>query len=217
MPEDAKSPAFPDPTELWKQWYETSASMWSRLMDGSAAKTQSTFPDPFTVFKQWYEATSGIWSRLADDVVANQEILRASSDFLDSYARLYRALRTGNEEYWHNLQLPTRSDIARVADLVVSLEEKVDSIDDALDDLSEQVKMDDGRVAIEKRIDRLEQRLEHVAKEQQSASAATVKEMQKRLDAVERKLDRVLEMLKTPGGAETPARRKVQKPVEAEA
>ncbi len=220
MPEEANSPAFPDPNELWKQWYDTSATMWSRFMDGNAAKTQPSFPDPFTVFKQWYEATSDVWTKMADDVVANQEVLKASSEFLDSYARLYRALRRGNEEYWHNLQLPTRSDIARVADLVVSLEEKVDRIDDAFDDLSERLAQDEANSAIEKQLAQLEQRLEQVTKGQQASSAATVKELQGRLDAVERKLDSVLEMLKaqgSKGASSQTARRKTQKPAGAKA
>lgn len=212
MPEEVNFPAFPDPTELWKQWYEASATMWSRLTDGKDAKAQPSFPDPFTVFKQWYDTTSAMWSRMAEDVNANEEVLKASSQFLDSYARLYRMLRRGNEEYWHNLQLPTRSDIARVADLVVSLEEKVDRLDDAFDDLSQRVARADATgAAIEQRLAQLVQHLEQVAQDQQ-AGAATVRELQQRLDTVEYKLNGAAEKAGREAPPAAPARSRARKP-----
>jgi len=175
MPEEPKSPSFPDPTEMWKQWYETSANMWSRMMDGSAAKTEPPPADPFAFIKQWYDASSEAWSKMAGDVIANEEFLKAASEFLSSYARLYRSLRHNDEEYWHNLQLPTRSDVARVAELVVALEEKVDRIDETIDDFGARAgKVDD----------------------------AAAKELQRRIDTIERKLDSLLEMVKKQGASQ---------------
>ena len=92
------------------------------------------------------------------------------------------------------MQLPTRSDIARVAGLVVSLEEKVDTIEDALEGLKE-------RFA------------------QAETSKAGDGRLEKRLQQIERKLDTLLATLKNDEAKVNPeapplgngARRKVQK------
>lgn len=167
MPGEPNPPSFPDPTEMWKQWYETSANMWSRMMDGSVAQNEPPPANPFDFIKQWYDASSEAWSKMADDVMANEEFLKAASEFLSSYARLYRSLRHNNEEYWHNLQLPTRGDVARVAELVIALEEKVDSIDDTLDGLAQ----------LGQRLDTVERKLDSIletVKAQKSAPPKAV-------------------------------------------
>jgi len=166
MPDETNPPSFPDPTEMWKQWYETSANMWSRMMDGSIAKNEPPPADPFAFIKQWYDANSEAWSKMADDVIANEEFLKAASEFLSSYARLYRSLRHNNEEYWHNLQLPTRGDVARVAELVVALEEKVDGIDETIDDLAH----------LGQRLDAVEHKLDSLVEMIKKQSASRPKE-----------------------------------------
>jgi hypothetical protein len=165
MPGEPNPASFPDPTEMWKQWYETSANMWSRMMDGSITKNEPPFADPFAFIKQWYEASSEAWSKMADDVMANEEFLKAASEFLSSYARLYRSLRHNNEEYWHNLQLPTRGDVARVAELVVALEDKVDGIDDTLDDLAQ----------LKQRLDVIERKLDSLVETMKAQKSASPK------------------------------------------
>ncbi len=60
--------------------------------------------------------------------------METTTPLLESYASFFKTFRRANEEFFQNLQLPTRSDIARIAELVIALEEKVDQIDDALDD-----------------------------------------------------------------------------------
>src|SRR5579884_2165301 len=86
---------------------------------------KETFPlDPFTFFREWYNATSETWSKAAENVVGSDQFMEFNKRFLESYSTFYKTFRQANEEYFRNLQLPTRSDIARVAELIVALEEK---------------------------------------------------------------------------------------------
>src|SRR5947209_13414074 len=91
-------------------------------------------PDPFTFFREWYNATSETWSKAAEEAVGSEQFMELNKRFLESYSAFYKTFRLANEEYFRNLQLPTRSDITRVAELVVALEEKVDRIEDTLED-----------------------------------------------------------------------------------
>ena len=93
--------------------------------------------DPFTFYKQWYDAISETWSKVVGDLIGTEEFTKASSEFLKNYLNFVKSSRRMNEEYFKNLQIPTLSDIARVAEQIVLLEDKVDKIEDAIEDLSD--------------------------------------------------------------------------------
>src|SRR5260370_9800894 len=63
--------------------------------------------------------------------------MQMASQFLGSYTSFARTFHRGSEEYFSNLQLPTRSDIARVAELVINVEEKVDQLDLAFEGIED--------------------------------------------------------------------------------
>ncbi len=193
MSEEENTQRAMDPTELWKQWYETSSNQWLEMMEEARAKMlagESLPADPFTFFKQWYEATSETWSKVVGDVIGTEKFVEATSRFLESYTSFARTLRRTNEEYFRNLQLPTRSDIARVAELVVALEEKVDRIEDAFEEFQEgpQVAISEVVEGLAKRLDRVESKLDKVlaaleknaAKASRSTSATPRKTQEKK-------------------------------------
>ena len=117
-------------------------------------------------------------------LLEREEFLEPSSRFLQSYASFYKVFRRNSEEYLKNLQLPVRSDITRIAGLVVNLEEKVDRIEEVLEDF------------------------EYGYAE--PATGESIKEVENRLDRVEGKLDRLLAALE---GAQERRRRQVAETV----
>jgi polyhydroxyalkanoic acid synthase PhaR subunit len=147
-----------DPQMAWKQWIDTTmenwrkitelggdplglTTRWMKLMEGARATFMAgnSPADPFTFFKQWYDASSETWAKVVEEAIGSDEFQRLNSRFLENYASFAKAFRRASEEYLKALQLPTRSDITRVAELVVSLEEKVDKIEDGLDDFEDAV------------------------------------------------------------------------------
>jgi polyhydroxyalkanoic acid synthase PhaR subunit len=172
--------------EAWKEFNESASRMWPQKPQGSqelAADPYGMFQswqqyfdtttqgganisgDPFTIFKQWYDATSESWSKTVGEAVATEQFAEAISRFLDSYTSFNIMFRRANEQYFSNLQLPTRSDIARVATLIVNLEEKVDRIEDTLMDVrdgSPPPTIDTAISKLEARLNRLERKLERV-------------------------------------------------------
>ena len=143
-----------------------------------------SFPkDPLEFAVQWYNATNGPFGEFVQDVVEREEFLEASSRWMQNYASLYRIFSRQSEEYLRNLQIPVRSDISRIAGLIVALEDKVDRIEEAFEDFEY-----------------------GYAK---PATAEEVGELDKRLDRVEGKLDRLLTALENGpaqnGGSDAPA------------
>jgi len=179
----------PEAGDVWRRWFELSADSWrkSAEMGQSAMELLPRWmqmldeartnllaggvppSDPLQLATQWYNATSGPFSDFVGDVIEREEFLEPSSRFLQNYASFYKVFKRNSEEYLKNLQLPVRSDITRIAGLVVNLEEKVDRIEEVLEDF------------------------EYGYAE--PATGESVKALEERLDRVEGKLDRLLEAL----------------------
>jgi polyhydroxyalkanoic acid synthase PhaR subunit len=178
-----------DVGDLWQRWFEMTSDSWRKgaevgqsamellprwmqmLDEARTNLLAGGVPpsDPLQLATQWYNATSGPFSDFVGDVIEREEFLEPSSRFLQSYASFYKVFKRNSEEYLKNLQLPVRSDITRIASLVVNLEEKVDRIEEVLEDF------------------------EYGYAE--PATSESVQQLENRLDRVESKLDRLLAAL----------------------
>ncbi len=199
-----------DITAIWQRWFEATIDIWRKasqtasdplgitnkwlgMMEEAQAKLQKgevPYTEPFTFFRDWYNATNETWSKFIEEYIGSEQFMETSTPFLESYASFFKTFRRANEEFFKNLQLPTRSDIARIAELVIALEEKVDQLDDSLDSLNdsqskavtqETVNSIVGQLhALESKMDLLPATL---------AQNQTVESLNQRLAGVEGKLD----------------------------
>lgn len=156
--------------EILPRWMQMLEEAHNNLLAAGRAPT-----DPLQLATQWYNATSGPFSDFVGDVLEREEFLEPSSRFLQNYASFYKVYKRNSEEYLKNLQLPVRSDITRVAGLIVNLEDKIDRIEEVLEDF------------------------EYTSAK--PATADSVQALEKRLDRVEGKLDRLLTALENSNGA----------------
>jgi polyhydroxyalkanoic acid synthase PhaR subunit len=192
----------PEVYDLWRRWFEMISDSWQKSAELNQAAMEilprwmrmldeartnlvaggAPPSDPLQLVTQWYNATSGPFSAFLGDVIEREEFLEPSSRFLQNYASFYKVFKRNSEEYLKNLQLPVRSDITRVAGLLVNLEEKVDRIEEVLEDF------------------------EYGYAE--PATSESVEELGARLERVEGKLDRLLAALENNvqnGGAQDAA------------
>jgi polyhydroxyalkanoic acid synthase PhaR subunit len=201
-----------DAKEAWNQWYEATTGTWAKaaelggdplgltaqwleMMEENRAKILAggTIPaDPFAFFKQWYDASNETWSKVVADVIADEKFVENASQFMESYTSYYMATRRANEDYFRNLQLPTRSDLARVAEIIVALEEKVDRLDEAFDDIED----GSSQLATKEAIEELEERVSRVEKKLDALSSVLEKleideKLAKQTDRIDKKLDKV--------------------------
>ena len=176
--------------ELWKRWFETMvmsrggveeaenhfsgamASLWSEMAEDASAEILSDggLPeDPLRSFVRWYNDTEERWSEEANEFLRKDEVLEQAGRSLEGYARSYAESRRVSEEGLKMFRLPTSSDVARVARLVVVVENKVDRIEEAFE--------------------------EFVYGDDEPATAEAVGSLQERMDRLEGKMDRVLAAL----------------------
>jgi polyhydroxyalkanoic acid synthase PhaR subunit len=178
--------------ELWRRWFEATAGLrseaseadngfmdhmaplWKEMADDVSAKMlsgESLPEDPVRFFVQWYNETEERWSETADELLRRDENLESMGRFFETYARSEAELRHASEEGLKNSRVPTRSDVARVAKLVVVVENKVDRIEEALEELA------------------------HGDSVPAMAAGAAVTGLEERMDRLEGKMDRILAAL----------------------
>ena len=232
---DAVAGQVAEAQNLWKQWFEANQDFWQKatkvgeeavdlaprwfaMLDqirNNLLSAEGYPTDPLQFATRWYNATSGPLSDFVGDLIEREEILDVSSQFLQNYASFYKVFRRNSEEYLKNLSLPVRSDVTRVAGLVVALEDKMDRLEEAFEDFeygyaspatAESVQ------GIEERIGRLEDSLGRVeGGTSDAATADSVSGLEKRLDDVEGKLDQILTALQnTPQNGSTPTEASLQ-------
>jgi polyhydroxyalkanoic acid synthase PhaR subunit len=169
---------------LWQQWFESATASWQRALGVTAEavdlapkwaealeKTRRNFveaegfpTDPLQFVTRWYNATSGPFGEFVGELIEREDLLGASSQSFSHFASFYRVFRRNQEEYLRALRFPVRSDIERVAGLVVNLEAKVDRIEETIEDFVDGQQeagaaSDETSSGIEERVGRLEGRL----------------------------------------------------------
>jgi len=232
---DAAAGQAAEVRNLWNQWFQASQESWQKSIALGQEAVELTprwigtldqirnnllsaegYPtDPLQLSTRLYNATNGPVSDFLGDLLEREEILDVSSQFLQNYASFSKVFRRNSEEYLKNLSLPVRSDITRVAGLVLALEEKIDDLEDAFEGF------EDGQAAIqaasdqapsgnagslasiEEHITGLENKLESISNSAdaspEAASADAVDSLEKRLDNVEGKIDQILAALERSG------------------
>jgi hypothetical protein len=174
----------PGAAQLLQTWLDATAGFWSTaavmsaqtaalggewlkvLAEAGARGASMALPaDPFALLRQWYEAISPASAQAADEMLHSTGFVEAAARFMDLYATAYAVQRRQAEAYLQSLRVPTRSDIARVAGLVVALEEKVDRIEDALADapaVASATSVDEVARTLEERLSRLEEKVDRL-------------------------------------------------------
>ena len=190
--------------ELWRRWFETMIGaleegagpqnglaggmtpLWEEMageLRDEMLSERDPPEDPIRHFVRWYQANSERWSEAADQHLRKEEVLEAAGHFFETYAHSHKQFRQFSEEGLKNLRVPTRSDVARVAKLVVVVEDKVDRIEEAFE--------------------------EFIHGDSEPATAAAVGSLEERMDRLEGKMDRILDALEklgASGDGESPSR-----------
>lgn len=188
--------------KLWKRWFEAMAGpqrgvteakdgllgsvapLWAEMAEDISAEMHSeeALPeDPLRFFLRWYNDTNERWSKAADELLREDETVESIGRSFETYARSYKEFRRVAEEGLKNLRVPTSSDVARVAKLVVVVENKVDRIEEAFE--------------------------EFIYGDSRPATAGAVGNLEERMDRLEGKMDRILaalEHLEGAGGQDLP-------------
>ena len=100
--------------------------------EGNSQPTSRGAGDPFELWRQIYETNERAWNAVLERTVNNPAFAESSGKILETFLSAQKTVRDNMRSYLEQINLPTREDIARLGELIVSLEEKVDQLDDRL-------------------------------------------------------------------------------------
>jgi polyhydroxyalkanoic acid synthase PhaR subunit len=89
--------------------------------------------DPFEIWRQMYDANERAWTAALEQAMGSREFGESSGKLLETLLAAQKSVRDNMRTYLETMNVPTREDIARLGELVVGLEEKVDQVIDRLD------------------------------------------------------------------------------------
>jgi hypothetical protein len=193
---------FTDPAELWKNWNETTTSMVSSLRN----RERQVYRDPFglyylwmkpiTFFEQWHDATSAMYAWMAKNMMNSRWFLGAHYPFIETYMNMAQAPQLPNEVTFQKRQIPIGLDLAHVTKLVVSLEERVYTIEDAIVVNLEDKATDQVVEGLVENVQRIEGKLDALdARFSILQQVRMIGDLAERMERVEDKLNRLLAAL----------------------
>jgi BMFP domain-containing protein YqiC len=96
--------------------------------------------DAFEVWRRLYDTNERAWSAALEQTMASPEFGESSGKLLETMLAAQKSVRDNMRTYLETMNLPTREDIARLGELVIGLEEKIDQLADRLDLIEEAVR-----------------------------------------------------------------------------
>lgn len=105
-------------------------------------KTEQAGPttDPFEVWREMYDANERAWTSALEGAMSSPEYDEASGKLLETMLAAQKSIRNNMRTYLETMNVPTREDIARLGELVIGLEEKIDQLTDRFDAIEQTVR-----------------------------------------------------------------------------
>ncbi len=91
--------------------------------------------DPYEVWRQLYETNERAWSAALEQAMGGPEFGESSGKLLETLLAAQKSSRDNMRVYLETMNVPTREDIARLGELVIGLEEKIDQLADRFDSI----------------------------------------------------------------------------------
>ncbi len=87
-------------------------------------------PDPFALWRQWYEQQQQAWGKGLADTTGSEAFAEMQGKMLETFLAFQKTMRDTSRAQLEALGLATRDDVARLGEIVLGLEEKIDELTD---------------------------------------------------------------------------------------
>lgn len=102
--------------------------------------SQTPGADLFQAWKALYDQYETTWTKATQEILESETFTKSLSQTREQYLSGRKVSKETMERYWESLRVPTKTDVARVAGMINSLENKIDALEDAHDTLVAQLK-----------------------------------------------------------------------------
>ena len=109
--------------------------------------------DPITMWKTFYEQTDANWTGAIQEMLKKESFSEGMGENLNHYLQAQKLMNEKTETFLKSANMPTRSEVADVASLVINVGSKLEELDDALEEEINQLKI--AVSILDKKIDKL--------------------------------------------------------------
>ena len=102
--------------------------------------TKSMSFDPFAMWKTFYEQTEANWTGAIHETLKKESFSEGMGEIQNYYLQAQGLTNDTTETLLKSVNLPTRSEVADVATLVINLESKLDDFEDGVGEELNQLK-----------------------------------------------------------------------------
>ncbi|MDD4802373.1 MAG: hypothetical protein PHF24_05460 [Syntrophomonas sp.] len=97
--------------------------------DSTTNKEEIYFPDLIELWKEFYFKNENSWSEVIKDYISQDTFVSMLDKTLDHYLNNEKIMRQNMDKYFERSAFPSKKDIARIAEMVIAVEEKVEVLD----------------------------------------------------------------------------------------
>ncbi|MFO0576172.1 MAG: hypothetical protein U1A78_19385 [Polyangia bacterium] len=105
--------------------------------ESKPSAVKSFFFDPFKIWRQAFEVSEQLFTSAIERTLNTTQFAEANGKLMELILLSMKTARGNVKTLLHTLNFPSREDSARLGQLVLALEEKVDQVHDRLDQLEE--------------------------------------------------------------------------------
>ncbi|HEY7141441.1 MAG TPA: poly(R)-hydroxyalkanoic acid synthase subunit PhaE [Methylomirabilota bacterium] len=127
-------PGGPDFSQFWRPILGQGMEIWQQ-----AAKQGGVSPEFAQQWKAFLDQWIDVWSKALGQAMGTEEFAQALGRYLDQTLTAQAPLKKGMEQYTdqalRTLGLPSRAQVVGVASQLVALEERIEGLEDRLDEI----------------------------------------------------------------------------------
>lgn len=88
-----------------------------------------SMPDFVELWKELYFNAEDSWASATREFIASKSFIEMLDQIRDQYLSFYKVSRQNMDKYLEGNPLPSKKDIARIAELIIGMEDKIDNLD----------------------------------------------------------------------------------------
>lgn len=140
--------------------------------------TQQTLLDPFALWMNMYQKAEENLSETFNAALQREEFSEFLGNVQSSYLQYQKLVQTTTDTYLKHINMPTREEISNIASLIINVEEKVDSLDQRVEDelLTNSSEIGKLKTYISKLDKKMDQILKFMEQDQKSPAPSSTKE-----------------------------------------
>ncbi len=121
--------------------------MWGQGMDlwAQILKQGATSPDTLAQYKKFLDDSLEAWSKVLGQAMETEGFAAAMGKFLEQYldsvGPVRKSLQSSNEEFLRTMNLPSRKQVTDLASHVISLEGRLEALEERIEDLIDSISL----------------------------------------------------------------------------